>query len=446
MKKAAYLILIIATVFAGRTFAQSNYQQRFNDCNAEQSKLRNELDALRAEEKTALQDFANGYFCSDCKRSRTEVEKSGTNFNQHIQEGARSGRRVVQATQQQIAQKQSEYENKIHNLEVRVDSKRLDCERINADYVRDQQQQQQQAQERARQQQEAAQQQAQQQFAVQQQQAQAAAEALRQQKIEAARRMQEELERRRMIEAQKAAHILANTAAFNDQVSSNNDVTQQRLDEHRANSTLDNVANDSYRDDARNTVNSTSSSRLGDQAFSDGMSMLRSGVENAREMTRTGVDYIRQKAREAFNDEYDDRKNQFKNYLFGDNDAFYEETPSVMQRIKTKIREDLVQKVRDKIFDADRSGNLKMLYDKYTEGQADAKQFEDGKLRTLTGNLTDHVGRLINAADPDADPQSIAELEEEQKTIFRKLPQNLWGIWRNWRQNGNKALVEEITD
>jgi hypothetical protein len=57
------------------------------------------LDATIAEREKELEDLLAGDFCSTCSRSRTEIERSGSEtFDEHIKAGASSGRHRIQAS------------------------------------------------------------------------------------------------------------------------------------------------------------------------------------------------------------------------------------------------------------------------------------------------------------------------------------------------------------
>ena len=73
-----------------------------------------ELGRLRFQEATTLADFRQGYFCSKCNRSKTEIEATGENFYDHIR---RVDGQIIPASAEKLAEKQKEFDDKIRDVE-----------------------------------------------------------------------------------------------------------------------------------------------------------------------------------------------------------------------------------------------------------------------------------------------------------------------------------------
>lgn len=65
---------------------------------------------LEDEKEKALAELRQGYFCSKCNRSKTEIERAGEDFYEHLK---RVGGHIVPASQEQIYAKEKEYNDKI---------------------------------------------------------------------------------------------------------------------------------------------------------------------------------------------------------------------------------------------------------------------------------------------------------------------------------------------
>lgn len=89
-------------------------------CNERDDKLRDEIIKKMAEEAKAIQDKENelaelraGLFCSKCKRSKSEIEKTGLNFYQHVQDVKG---RVEPLSPEEIQKKEDEWDSKIQQI------------------------------------------------------------------------------------------------------------------------------------------------------------------------------------------------------------------------------------------------------------------------------------------------------------------------------------------
>ncbi|MEY3142999.1 MAG: hypothetical protein RLY21_1492 [Planctomycetota bacterium] len=92
------------------------------DCDSIQEEIR-DLEKERRDLvdlwNKAKKDFENGLFCSDCKRSKTEIERQERkSFSSHL--GERPGRHAVSATPQQIREKKQEFDKQIDRIDKRL--------------------------------------------------------------------------------------------------------------------------------------------------------------------------------------------------------------------------------------------------------------------------------------------------------------------------------------
>lgn len=81
------------------------------DCEQRLQDIKNKVTDLNDKYNQTLVDLRGGHFCSDCRRSRTELQASGINFSAHIQEGAARGRHVVAATQEDFSKAYQRYKS-----------------------------------------------------------------------------------------------------------------------------------------------------------------------------------------------------------------------------------------------------------------------------------------------------------------------------------------------
>jgi len=83
------------------------------DLRREAARLAGQIQRLRLEENEAIYELRQGLYCSQCMRSKSEIERGGENFYAHLQ---RVQGHVVAATPEQVDQKAREYDDKIGEL------------------------------------------------------------------------------------------------------------------------------------------------------------------------------------------------------------------------------------------------------------------------------------------------------------------------------------------
>lgn len=97
-------------------FAELN-RQHLGSYAKEQEKLqemKRELNEMYARKAAELDELRRGYFCSDCKRPKSQIEREErTSFDEHIRQGAAGGRKKIPASPEMIAAKTREWDQKI---------------------------------------------------------------------------------------------------------------------------------------------------------------------------------------------------------------------------------------------------------------------------------------------------------------------------------------------
>src|SRR5579871_2369655 len=97
--------------------------------------ISSQLRLLNQQRNAALDEVQRGLFCSDCKRSKTqiEIEERPTTFEQHIVEGAASGRHVISSPELIAAAKEQTertFDAKIAPLQAQLERLRQERNQI----------------------------------------------------------------------------------------------------------------------------------------------------------------------------------------------------------------------------------------------------------------------------------------------------------------------------
>lgn len=131
------------TLQVARSLSQTSqqYSGKTTSCQQELSTLNGKRAGIDAEYEKIVDELRSGLFCSRCNRSKSQIEKGGENFAQHIRDVKGT---VVQAPQQAYDQAHREYLQKINRWQEEVKSKTKDCENLQQQaqdaYNREQQQ------------------------------------------------------------------------------------------------------------------------------------------------------------------------------------------------------------------------------------------------------------------------------------------------------------------
>ena len=78
-----------------------------------------QFKSIEEEESRVLAELAGGYFCSRCKRSKSEIEKGGETFEQHLQNVNGD---PVPAPPELIAERKTEFVNKLDGIKRKWDA------------------------------------------------------------------------------------------------------------------------------------------------------------------------------------------------------------------------------------------------------------------------------------------------------------------------------------
>lgn len=84
-------------------------------------KLDDDISRMRREKQQVLAELRGGFYCSQCNRSKTEIEQGGENFEQHL---VKVNGVKLSASQNIIDAKAQEYDQKFAELEAKAERER----------------------------------------------------------------------------------------------------------------------------------------------------------------------------------------------------------------------------------------------------------------------------------------------------------------------------------
>lgn len=123
MKTQPVTINLILIVLFGAIAANSLFSQAL-PC-PEADKINDEIRAHNAEYERIKSDLENGLFCSECKRSKTEIEnQEPVSFEQHVVDVKGQ---VLHATKEMLDKAYAKYMDKYNRLKGRFDSAKTRC-------------------------------------------------------------------------------------------------------------------------------------------------------------------------------------------------------------------------------------------------------------------------------------------------------------------------------
>jgi hypothetical protein len=97
-------------------------------CRLKLEKIIAEIDARRKKYEFNAQEYTQGFFCSECGRTKSEIEeRAHINFNQHILDGAAKNRHALIATQKMYDDLYTEYLDDFKKIKKVYDNKYYDC-------------------------------------------------------------------------------------------------------------------------------------------------------------------------------------------------------------------------------------------------------------------------------------------------------------------------------
>ncbi len=97
-------------------------------CRIKFEKIKAKIDARRKKYEFNVQEYREGLFCSECRRTKSEIEeRAHLNFYEHIKEGADRNRHTLIATQAIYDHLFTEYLSDYNNLKEEYDNQYADC-------------------------------------------------------------------------------------------------------------------------------------------------------------------------------------------------------------------------------------------------------------------------------------------------------------------------------
>ncbi|WDF79272.1 hypothetical protein PQ469_04560 [Mucilaginibacter sp. KACC 22773] len=97
-------------------------------CKIKFEKIKSKIDARRKKYEFNVQEYKDGLFCSECGRTKSEIEeRAHLSFSQHIRDGATHNRRALIATHELYHDLYIEYIIDFNDLKKEYDDKYNDC-------------------------------------------------------------------------------------------------------------------------------------------------------------------------------------------------------------------------------------------------------------------------------------------------------------------------------
>lgn len=124
------LSIIILLVNCRAISAQTTVLADHNDegCKIKFEKVKSKIEALRKKYEFNVQEYKDGLFCSECGRTKSEIEeRAHLNFEQHIRDGATRNRHALVASRQLYDNLYGEYLIDFNDLKKEYDDRYNDC-------------------------------------------------------------------------------------------------------------------------------------------------------------------------------------------------------------------------------------------------------------------------------------------------------------------------------
>jgi hypothetical protein len=97
-------------------------------CKVKFEKIKSKIDARRKKYEFNVQEYKDGMFCSECGRTKSEIEeRAHLSFSQHIRDGATRNRRALIATHELYHDLYIEYIIDFNDLKKEYEDKYNDC-------------------------------------------------------------------------------------------------------------------------------------------------------------------------------------------------------------------------------------------------------------------------------------------------------------------------------
>ncbi|GAA3992414.1 hypothetical protein [Mucilaginibacter dorajii] len=97
-------------------------------CRIKLEKIRSGMEARRKKYEFNVQEYREGLFCSECGRTKSEIEeRARMSFSQHIQDGSAHNRRALVASRELYNKLYTEYITDFNRLKAGYDEQYNDC-------------------------------------------------------------------------------------------------------------------------------------------------------------------------------------------------------------------------------------------------------------------------------------------------------------------------------
>jgi hypothetical protein len=97
-------------------------------CRIKLEKIRSGMEARRKKYEFNVQEYREGLFCSECGRTKSEIEdRTRISFSQHIQDGSAHNRRAIVASRELYNNLYTEYLTDFNRLKAGYDEQYNDC-------------------------------------------------------------------------------------------------------------------------------------------------------------------------------------------------------------------------------------------------------------------------------------------------------------------------------
>jgi|GEM_PF-2838731 chromosome segregation ATPase len=103
------------------------YDKQLKDVDLKIAEIQRKINDLTAEKQRALDELRRGLYCSECKRTRTQIQSRNENFQDHIR---RVKGEVLSASPEQLMAKAAEYDRKIAALQKEIERLRAQGDRV----------------------------------------------------------------------------------------------------------------------------------------------------------------------------------------------------------------------------------------------------------------------------------------------------------------------------
>ncbi|MDN3548948.1 hypothetical protein [Mucilaginibacter aquaedulcis] len=121
------LVLLISSTISYGYGQTATINNKSTSCQQELRNLSDKKSAIDAEYAQVIEELKKGLFCSLCNRSKSQIEKGGVDFYQHIKDVKGQ---VVEAPPAAYQQAQKDYSSKTASLEQQIENKSKDCSAI----------------------------------------------------------------------------------------------------------------------------------------------------------------------------------------------------------------------------------------------------------------------------------------------------------------------------